>query len=175
MRGEEIPPRGQRSVGAVGWAVIVSTWSLWLTAVISHPGKEKAKVGGIKAELRTQGNTKEYERYHRVVYPEQTTSAGARKLRESQFLGSIIGATSRSAGLYQRDVRSRLGGHAPIFHEFCRQHLPASNSHAAAAGIYAGPGWARPLARLPDAGAELSDCRSCGRPVRPPCHHALWP
>jgi hypothetical protein len=39
--------------------MIVSTWSFWLTAVISHPGKEKIKVGGIKAELRIQGNTEE--------------------------------------------------------------------------------------------------------------------
>jgi hypothetical protein len=53
MRREEIPQRGQRAVGAVVWAVIVSTWSLWLTAVISHPGKEQATAGGIKAELRT--------------------------------------------------------------------------------------------------------------------------
>ena len=43
------------------------------------------------------------------------------------------------------------------------------------AGVYAGPGGARPLARLYSPGAELSAGRSCGRPVRPPGHHALRP
>jgi hypothetical protein len=40
MRREEIPQRGKRAVGAVVWAVIVSTRSIWLTAVIAHPGKD---------------------------------------------------------------------------------------------------------------------------------------
>ena len=62
MLHEEIPQRGQLAVGAVVWAAIVRAWSLWLTAVISHPGKEKVKAGCIEAELRTQGNTKKYER-----------------------------------------------------------------------------------------------------------------
>jgi hypothetical protein len=62
MRLEEILPRGQLAVGAVVWAVTVRTWSLWLTAVISHPGKETVTAVCIKAELRTQGNTKGYER-----------------------------------------------------------------------------------------------------------------
>jgi hypothetical protein len=57
MRGEESPHRGQGVVEAVVGAVSVSPWALGLTAVISHPGKAKVKVGGIKAELRRQGNT----------------------------------------------------------------------------------------------------------------------
>ena len=43
MRREEISQRGQLAVGAMVWAAIVRTWSLWLTAVISHPSKEKVK------------------------------------------------------------------------------------------------------------------------------------
>jgi hypothetical protein len=62
MRREERPQRGHVAVGAVVWAVIVSSWSFWLTAVISHPGKEKIKGGGIKAELRLQGKTEGIER-----------------------------------------------------------------------------------------------------------------
>jgi hypothetical protein len=62
MRCEEVPQRGQRAVGAMVWAMIVSTWSLWLTALLPHRGKEKAKAGGSKAELPTKGHTKAYER-----------------------------------------------------------------------------------------------------------------
>jgi hypothetical protein len=62
LRGDDAPQRGQLAAGAMAWAVIVSTRLLWLTAVISHPGKEQAQVGRIKAELRTKGNTKEDER-----------------------------------------------------------------------------------------------------------------
>ena len=57
MRGEASPQRGQLAVGVVARAVIVRTRSLWLTAVISHPGKQKADGGRIKAQLPTQGNT----------------------------------------------------------------------------------------------------------------------
>jgi hypothetical protein len=49
-------------MGTVVWVVIVRAGSLWLTAVIFPPGKEKAKASGITAERRTTGDTKEYER-----------------------------------------------------------------------------------------------------------------
>jgi hypothetical protein len=57
MRGEEIPQRGQLAVGAMTWAVIVRIPSLWVTAVISHPGKQQAEVGNVNAKLRKGGNT----------------------------------------------------------------------------------------------------------------------
>jgi putative transposase len=56
MRCEDSPQRGQLAVGAVEWAVIVRTLSLLVTAVISHPGKDKAEVSSITAQPRIKGN-----------------------------------------------------------------------------------------------------------------------
>jgi hypothetical protein len=49
------PQRGQLAVGAVVCAVIVRTRSCWLTALISHAGKDIVDVGHMQAQLRTQG------------------------------------------------------------------------------------------------------------------------
>jgi len=91
MRREALLQRGQLAVSAVVWAVTVSTWALWLTAVIAHPGTEQVKAVCIKAERRIQGQTTGSERWHSVVYPEHASFTGARKLRENQLYGVITG------------------------------------------------------------------------------------
>jgi hypothetical protein len=55
MRCEASPQRGQLAVGAVEWAVIVRTLACLVTAVVSHPGKDKTAVDSITGQLHSQG------------------------------------------------------------------------------------------------------------------------
>ena len=75
----------------------------------------------------------------------------------------------------ERDVLGGLGRHAPVLHGLHRQYLPAGDSDAAPARLYAVAGRAGPVARVPGPVLEFPTGRPPGRPLRSPCHDARSP
>jgi hypothetical protein len=59
MRREDILQRGQLAVGAVVWAVIVTTPALCATAVTSHSGTENPRAGKVNSRLPSNDQLRE--------------------------------------------------------------------------------------------------------------------